>query len=136
MVDILLQNPDGLTRPYGPYTQLTRVKNHSELVFISGQLSVDSDGNIIGADDFEAQCDQVYSNIGAALRGIGASYSNIVQFTTYLVDPEHIDLIYKWRNREFPKLFLNSHYPANTLLVIQRLVDDAFLIEVQTIAAI
>ena len=136
MVEISLNNPAGLATPYGPYTQVTRVKNHRELVFIAGQLSVDSEGNIVGENDFESQCVQVYWNIGAALRDIGADYSNIVQFTTYLVSAEHIPLIYEWREREFPKLFPTDSYPPNTLLVIERLVNEAFLIEVQTVAAL
>ena len=136
MVDISLHNPTELATPYGPYTQMTRVKNHRELVFIAGQLSVDPEGNIVGKDDFDRQCEQVYSNVGAALRDIGADYSNIVQFTTYLVSSEHIPSIYEWRKREFPKLFPTDSYPPNTLLVIERLVNEAFLIEVQTVAAL
>jgi enamine deaminase RidA (YjgF/YER057c/UK114 family) len=127
MVDISLHNPTELATPYGPYTQMTRVKNHRELVFIAGQLSVDPEGNIVGEDDFDRQCEQVYSNVGAALRDIGADY---------LVSSEHIPSIYEWRKREFPKLFPTDSYPPNTLLVIERLVNEAFLIEVQTVAAL
>ena len=54
----------------------------------------------------------------------------------YLVSAEHIPLIYSWREREFPKLFPSDSYPPNTLLVIERLVNEAFLIEVQTVAAL
>jgi hypothetical protein len=42
----------------------------------------------------------------------------------------------KYRLREFPKLFPNLVYPPNTLLVIDRLVQEPFLVEVQAIAAI
>lgn len=42
----------------------------------------------------------------------------------------------QWRLREFPAMFSNSPYPPNTLLMIDRLVQEQFLIEVQTVAAI
>ncbi len=136
MVNISLDNPEGLAAPYGPYTHLTRVKNHKELVFISGQLAVDLKGNIVGKNDFDRQCEQVYANVGVALRDFGGDYANIVQFTTYLVSADHIPSIYAWRKRFFPELFPGGQYPPNTLLVVERLVDEAFLIEVQTVAAL
>jgi len=40
-----------------------------------------------------------------------------------------------WRAREFPKMFADGKYPPNTLLIIDRLVQEQFLLEVQTIAA-
>jgi hypothetical protein len=42
----------------------------------------------------------------------------------------------KFRLREFPKMFAGGAYPPNTLVVIDRLVSEAFLIEVQTVAAL
>jgi hypothetical protein len=41
-----------------------------------------------------------------------------------------------WRLREFPKLFPDGKYPPNTLLVVDRLVGEQFLVEVQTIAVV
>jgi enamine deaminase RidA (YjgF/YER057c/UK114 family) len=41
-----------------------------------------------------------------------------------------------FRLREFPKMFPEDKYPPNTLLIVDRLVKEAFLVEVQTIAAI
>jgi hypothetical protein len=41
-----------------------------------------------------------------------------------------------WRQREFPKMFPDGMYPPNTLLMIDRLVQEQFLVEVQTIAAL
>ena len=136
MIEIRMENPAGLAAPNGPYAHVARLKAHQELIFIAGQLSFDKDGNMVGKDDFDLQCTQVYENVGAALRGMGADYSNIVQFTTFLVSAEHIPLIYDWRRREFPSMFPSGAYPPNTLLVVERLVDEAFLIEVQTVAAI
>jgi hypothetical protein len=41
-----------------------------------------------------------------------------------------------YRLREFPRLFANGVYPPNTLLIVDRLVQEPFLIEVRTIAAL
>jgi enamine deaminase RidA (YjgF/YER057c/UK114 family) len=122
--------------PLGPYSHVARLKNHQELLFIAGQLPVDSEGQVVGANDFDRQCEQVYANIGSILRGLGADFSNVVQFTTYITDDDYIPLIRGWRRREFPKFFADGAFPPNTLLVVDALADDAFMIEVAAIAAI
>jgi len=42
----------------------------------------------------------------------------------------------QYRLREFPRMFPNEAYPPNTLLIVDRLVQERFLLEVQTIAAL
>src|SRR5471032_2526103 len=135
MPDIKILNPDTLGKPLGQYSQLTRVKA-SEFVFIAGQLAADKAGNIIGADDFDAQCVQTFANIETALKSVGAGWGNIVQFTTYLVHSQDISKFMKYRLREFPKMFSNGAYPPNTLLMIDRLVQEGLLVEVQAVAAL
>ena len=93
-------------------------------------------GNVIGDGDFDAQTRQVFSNVEAALKSAGASWANVVQFTTYLVHSQDIPKFMAFRLREFPKMFPNGKYPPNTLLIIDRLVKEQFLVEVQTIAAV
>lgn len=133
--DIRITNPEGLGKPLGQYSQIARVKNVSEWLFIAGQLATDVGGNIVGADDFDAQCQQVFRNIEAALKSAGASWGNIVQFTTYLVHSQDIAKFMAFRKREFPKMFPDGKYPPNTLLMVDRLVGEPFLVEVQPIAA-
>lgn len=133
--DIRIYNPDTLGEPLGQYTHVTRVRS-SELLFIAGMLAADKQGNIIGVNDFDAQCQQVFGNVGAALASAGASWSNVVQFTTYLVSPDNIPDFMKFRLRTFPTFFSTGPYPPNTLLMVSRLVQEPFLVEVQTIAAL
>jgi len=59
-----------------------------------------------------------------------------VQFTTYLVHSQDIPKFMAYRLREFPRLFPEGAYPPNTLLMVARLVQEPFLVEVQTIAAL
>ena len=135
MPDIKIFNVDALGKPLGQYSQITRVKA-SEFVFIAGQVAADRDGKLVGADDFDAQCGQVYANIETALKSVGGGWGNVVEFTTYLVHSQDIPKFMAWRLREFPKLFPDGKYPPNTLLIIDRLVGEPYLIEVQTVAAL
>jgi len=135
MAQIKIENPESLGKPLGQYSQITRVKA-SEFVFVAGQLAVNKAGSIVGDDDFDKQCEQVFANISAALSSVGAGWGNVVQFTTYLVHSQDIPKFMTFRKREFPKMFLNGVYPPNTLLMVDRLVQEPYLIEVQTIAAV
>jgi len=133
MADIRILNPDTLGKPLGQYSQITRVKA-SEFLFIAGQVGADKDGK--AAADFDAQCTQLFANLGAALASQGAGFANVVEFTTYMVHSQDIAKFMAWRTREFPKLFPNGAYPPNTLLIIDRLVREDFLIEVSAVAAL
>jgi len=134
MADIKIINPDTLGKPLGQYSQITRVKA-SEFLFIAGQVGVHKDGKLAG-EDFDTQCMQTFANIEAALKSQGASWGNVVEFTTYLVHSQDIANFMKYRLREFPKMFLNGAYPPNTLLMIDRLVQEPLLIEIATVAAL
>jgi len=135
MAEIKIFNPEGISRPRSPYMQVARVRTQ-ELAFIAGQVSVDLAGDLVGKDDFDAQCSQVFGNILGALRSVGAGWSSIVEFTTYLVREQDVAAFTAFRNREYPKMFSNGAYPPNTLLVINRLAHESYLLEVQTIAAL
>ncbi len=135
MPEIKFENPDALGKPLGQYSHMARVKA-SEYLYIAGQVAVDKAGNVVGADDFDAQCVQAFANVAAALASQGASWANVVEFTTYLVHSQDIPKFIKFRLREFPRMFPGGAYPPNTLLMIDRLVGEAFLIEVKVIAAL
>ena len=133
MSDIKILNPDSLGKPLGQYSHITRVRPW-ELMFIAGQVGIDKAGTV--ADGFEAQCTQAFANIEAALTSAGAAWGNVVQLTTYLVHSQDIAKFMAYRTREFPKLFPSGAYPPNTLLIVDRLVQEQFLIEVSAIAAL
>jgi enamine deaminase RidA (YjgF/YER057c/UK114 family) len=89
-----------------------------------------------GADDFDAQCAQVFANIEAALKSQDASFGNVVEFTTSLVHSQDIPKFMQFRLREFPRMFASGVYPPNTLLIVDRLVQESLLVEIQTVAAL
>lgn len=126
-------NPAGAPPAQGLYSHLTRVKA-GELIFIAGQLSVGDDGAVVGTHDFEKQFGQVFANLGAVLKAIGLDYNDVIKFTTYLVHSQDIDKFMPLRAALFPTLFKTPVYPPNTLLVVDRLVKESFLIEVEAVA--
>jgi enamine deaminase RidA (YjgF/YER057c/UK114 family) len=135
MAEITIANPGALGKPLGQYSQIARVKA-SEFIFIAGQVATDRDGKLVGVGDFDAQCRQVFANIEAALKSQGANFAGVVEFTTYLVHSQDIAKFMAFRLREFPRLFASGAYPPNTLLIVDRLVQESLLIEVKTIAAL
>jgi enamine deaminase RidA (YjgF/YER057c/UK114 family) len=127
MAEIKIYNVEALGKPVGPYSHVARVRS-AETLYIAGMLAP-------GAS-FEQQCAAVYAQIEQALKSAGASWRNVVQFTTYLVHSQDIAAFYRWREQSYPKMFPDGRYPPNTLLIVDRLVQEQFLLEVQTVAAI
>lgn len=128
MAEVRIQNVEALGTPLGQYSHMTRVRNASETLYIAGMLSP--------GDRFDAQCTGVFSMIETALKSAGAGWGNVAQFTTYLVHSQDIPRFMQWRLREFPRMFPDGKYPPNTLLIVDRLVQEPFLVEVQTIAVL
>jgi len=127
MADIKITNVESLGKPVGPYSHVARVKG-GETLYIAGMLAP--------GETFEAQCASVYSQIEQALKSAGGGWRNVVQFTTFLVHSQDIAKFYRWREQNYPRMFPDGRYPPNTLLVIDRLVQEQFLLEIQTIAVV
>ena len=129
------KNPSGLPKPLGAYSHIARVKG-SELLFIAGQLAVNEAGELVGKGDFAAQMRQVFDNLGRALGSEGLGFANVTKFTTYLVHSQDIEGFMAVRNELFARIYPGGEYPPNTLLMVDRLVGEQFLIEVEAIAAV
>ena len=128
-------NPDVVHPPAGGYSHIARVKA-SELLYLAGQVSVDPDGKFVGAGDIKAQVRQIYDNMGRVLETEGASYANVVQFTTYIVGRQNVDDFLEERTKIIQRLFPDGDYPPSTLLIIDGLYSDEALAEVTAVAAL
>ena len=126
-------NPQGVAAPLGMYSHLARVPA-GELIFIAGQVAVDSSGQIVGIGDFEAQFHQVFENLRVLLQSVGADFRHVVKFTTYLLDAEYIQPLMRVRADLWPRVFDGGSYPPNTLVIIDRLVREEFLLEIEAVA--
>jgi enamine deaminase RidA (YjgF/YER057c/UK114 family) len=125
-------NPATLSRSTA-YTQVVTASG-GKLVFLAGQTPIDAQGSVVGAGDLRAQARQVYQNIGNALTAAGASYADVVKMTAYIVNysADARGVIGEVR-RDF---ILDADLPAHTLLGVQALAREEYMIEVDTIAVI
>jgi enamine deaminase RidA (YjgF/YER057c/UK114 family) len=131
---VKISNPQKLANPLGLYSHVSRVRC-SELVFIAGQVAVDKNGALVGADDLVGQARQVFANLSEALKSESLTFSNVVKFNTYLVGAANIPKFMNARRELFEELYPDGKCPHNTLVVVERLVEKEFLIEIEAIAA-
>ncbi len=120
-------SPKELPKPTG-YSQAVRVGN---LLFISGQISENSKGEIIGKEDFEEQVRQVFENLRAILKAEGGSIDDIVKITVHLTDMKNLG-----KFREIRSDYFKKDYPASTLIAVKDLVMKELMIEIDAIAAL
>jgi len=126
-------NPSGLAKPLGAYSHIARARA-SEIVFIAGQLAVNDAGETVGKGDFAAQMRQVFENLKCALESEGLNFASVTRFTTYLVHSQDIEAFMAVRKELFARIYADGQYPPNTLLMVDRLVSEQFLIEVEATA--
>lgn len=124
-------NPEGLRRP-PTYTLVVRASGGST-AYISGQVPVDVDGQIVGAGDFAAQAKQVFANLGIALAAVGADFSHVVKMTTYIVnyEPALREALGAARTAA-----MGGALPASTLVGVQALAMPEYLLEIEVIAVL
>jgi enamine deaminase RidA (YjgF/YER057c/UK114 family) len=120
-------------KPVGMYSAGFAVEP-ARLVFVAGQVAMDADGRIVGAGDFKAQAAQVYKNLAGVLAEAGCTLRDVVKFTTFLTRSEDWAPFAEWRKAEYPRLFPDGVYPANTGVVVKELARPELLLEVEAIA--
>jgi enamine deaminase RidA (YjgF/YER057c/UK114 family) len=106
----------------------------SRLVFVAGQVAMDANGRVVGEGDIKAQAAQVYRNLAAVLAEAGCTLRDVVKFTTFLVRNEDWTPFAEWRRAEYPRLFPDGVYPANTGVVVVELARPELRLEVEAIA--
>jgi enamine deaminase RidA (YjgF/YER057c/UK114 family) len=91
------------------------------------------DGSVAGVGDFDAQFDCVFGNMRDVLAGLGLDFRSVIKFTTYLTDSGNIPDFMRLRAASFPEWFSGEIFPPNTLLIVDRLVKEEFLLEVEAV---
>jgi 2-iminobutanoate/2-iminopropanoate deaminase len=100
-----------------------------DLVFTSGQAAIDQAGNLVGIGDFDAQAQQVFSNLDEILRQAGSSLAQVIKVTIYLTDMANFPKIVALRQRHF-----TAPYPADTIVEVTSLALPELEIEIEAIA--
>ncbi|MGH7659476.1 MAG: RidA family protein [Vulcanimicrobiaceae bacterium] len=132
MAKITRGDPPNLKNVRGTiYHHYIRVDNPTSLIFLSGQLSRDSDGNLVGAGDMAEQTRQAIRNMETVLTAAGGTLSDIVSIVVYTTDIRQFKEIVAARME-----FFKDKLPTSTIVEVNHLADSGLLIEFQAIAAL
>ena len=113
------------------YHHYIRVDNPSSLIFLSGQLSRDADGNLVGAGDMAEQTRQCIRNMRTVLEAAGGSLDDVVSTTVYTTDMREFKNIVAARTE-----FFVAKLPTSTIVEVNHLADPGLMIEIQAVAAL
>lgn len=102
-----------------------------DMIMLSGQASIDQNGEIVGEGDFDAQAAQTFENIERVLDAAGSSMEQIVKVTIYLTDMSNFPKILELRGRHF-----SPPYPADTIVEVSALGLPELMIEVEVTALV
>ena len=119
---------EGLPEPFSHYTDAVRAGG---LLFVSGIVPIDAEGNLVGADDVAKQARQVFRNMDLCLKAAGCGFEDVVKVVHYLTDVDDRPKINPVRIE-----FFGDARPASTLVEVSALVVPGALLEIEAVAAI
>lgn len=102
--------------PIGPYSQAIKV---GSMLFVSGQIAIDTDSGKILTDNITEETNQVLKNIGVILTAAGMDFSNVVKCSIFLKDMGQFPVV----NEAYGKKFA-THPPARETVEVSRLPKD------------
>ena len=113
-------------KEYG-YSQAVKVDN---TIYVSGQVSHDDKGNIVGQGNMVVQMRQAYTNIQKVLVQYGATMDNIVDEVLFVTD---MDAAFAARVKCKHVVFSGNPVLASTIVQIQRLAFPELMVEIRCI---
>jgi reactive intermediate/imine deaminase len=120
--------PENVHRPFG-YAHAIQI---DKTLYVSGQIPLDQEMNVVGKGDMAAQTEQAYENLKRVLEAAGGTLANVVMLNIYCTDLEAYDR----ETREQRKRYFGDYYPAITAVEVKRLYRLDFLIEVEAVAVL
>jgi 3-hydroxyisobutyrate dehydrogenase len=131
-VRIIAMNPQTVAAPGGNYSHAVRIETDGgTLLFVSGQVAFDLQGNLVGENDMARQTEQVFENLKAVLEANGGSFHDVVKISTFLTDMAQLQAMRDVRARYVP-----DPPPASTTVEVAGLFRPEALVEVEVVAAI
>lgn len=126
-----LINPKDMVEPISSYSHGIRVEiGDTALIFVTGQIALDKQGNLVGAKDAAAQTEFIFQEIDKILKTSGASMRDVVKATIFVLDMKDFPKVAEVRNKYF-----RESLPASTFVEVRRLVREGCLVEIEVIAA-
>ena len=129
----LIRKPETLGEPLGRYSHIS-IATGTEIVSVAGQVGILSSGELAGDGIVTAQTKQAFQNVVTALEAVHLGPRDIFKTTTYLVGADNLDEFMEARKAAFEGIFPDQAYPPNTLLIVARLVEARFAVEVEAFA--
>ncbi|HEY0484932.1 MAG TPA: RidA family protein [Mycobacteriales bacterium] len=112
------------------YSNAVRVAA-GDLLFVSGQVAWDAEGQIVGVGDGPAQARQAFHNLGLVLTAHGATWRDLVRIIVYVTDWSWFEELAALREELFP-----AGGPASTIVQVAGLVQPGLMIEVEGVAVV
>lgn len=112
-----------------PLSHYTDAVRFGDLLFISGLVSLDSEGNLIGKDDPVAQTEYILRCMKKVLNRAEMDFSNVLKVTVYLTDISHRTIINPTRAKYF-----GDSRPASTLVEVSKLAVPGVMVEIEAVA--
>jgi enamine deaminase RidA (YjgF/YER057c/UK114 family) len=106
------------------------------VAFVSGQVALDADGRLVGADDLAAQTAQALRNLHGILAALGADWPDVVRFGWYVLDAGSVQIIRDVRDEFIRGPLGDRPNPASSLVQVAALVRPEFLVEVDAVVAV
>lgn len=113
------------------YHHYIRIDNPQSLIFLSGQLSRDADGKLVGPGDMAEQTRQAIRNMDLIMREAGGTLDDIVSIVVYTTDIRQFKEIVAARME-----FFKDKLPTSTIVEVNHLADPGLLIEFQATAVL
>jgi len=106
------------------------------LAFVSGQVPLDGEGNLVGPGDLEAQTRQAMHNLEGVLAQLGATWADVVKFGWYVTDVTEIQKVRDIRDEFIRPALGDRPSPASTLVQVVGMFNPEFLVEVEAVVAL
>jgi len=114
--------------PSGSYSHA--VVGSGRLVHVAGQVGVDAEGRVVGADP-ESQARQAFHNLEAVLAASGAGFDSVLKLTAFLTDRSQVAALAAARAE-----LVSAPFPASTVVVVAQLLDPEWLLEIEAVAVV
>jgi reactive intermediate/imine deaminase len=121
-------SPGTMSPPFG-YSHIVDAAA-SRVIFISGQVPLNTDGDLVGKGDFEAQARQVFANLSAALEAAGAGWRDVVKLNYFLTDIGELATVRAIRDEYVD----TERPPASTLVQVSALFSPEAMVEIEAVA--
>lgn len=122
--------PKDFTHIMGAYSHGLKVDvGNSEMIFVTGQIAMDKDGNAVAPGDFTKQTEFIFENIQKILSEGGASLDDVIKAVIYITDMDKFSEVSAVRNKYFEQA-----KPVSTLVEISKTVKGGCDVEIEVIA--